>query len=241
MIFLFTDFGQGGPYVGQVRAVLARGAPQAAVIEMFSDLPAFDPRSAAYLLPAYSQHAQPGDVVMAVVDPGVGTARACVALNADGVWYVGPDNGLLALVVRRAKVCSAWQLAVPEAASATFHGRDVFAPAAASLALGHTPQGQPIDAKALDRPTWPDDLAAVIYIDHYGNALTGLRVDKSGPAPRLSFGSAKLSQMRTFTDANPTEAFMYANSNGLWEIAVRDGSAAQNLGLLAGAGIDVDG
>lgn len=95
MIFLFTDFGLEGPYVGQMRAVLARSAPTVPVIELFSDLPAFDAKSAAYLIPAYAQQSQPGDVVMAVVDPGVGTNRACVALNADGVWFVGPDNGLL--------------------------------------------------------------------------------------------------------------------------------------------------
>ena len=235
MIFLFTDFGQAAPYVGQVRTVLARAAPQVSVIEMFSDLPAFDPKSTAYLLPAYSQQAQAGDVVMAVVDPGVGSARACVALNADGVWFVGPDNGLFALVVRRAKVCSAWQLDVPTLASATFHGRDVFAPVAASLALGQRPLAKPIDVKTLDRPAWPDDFAGVIYIDHYGNALTGLRVNGLKPGPRLSLGNRTLNQMRTFTDAAPTEAFIYANSNGLWEIAVRDGSAAQHLGLSIGS------
>ena len=75
----------------------------------------------------------------------------------------------------------------------------------------------------------------MIYIDHYGNALTGLRVNALKPAPRLSLGNKTLNQMRTFTDAAPTEAFIYANSNGLWEIAVRDGSAAQHLGLSIGS------
>jgi len=234
MIFLFTDFGCDGPYVGQVRAVLARQALMVPVIELFSDLPAFDAKSAAYLLPAYSQQANPGDVVMAVVDPGVGSDRACIALQADGVWFVGPDNGLLAQVVRRAKKCKAWRLPVPSAASASFHGRDVFAPAAAQLALGQMPDAHPIDAAQLDRPEWPDDLAAVVYIDRYGNAMTGLRVASNGAIDSMTAGGMRLMPKRTFADAAHGEAFIYVNANGLWEIALNGGSAAERLNLRVG-------
>src|SRR5689334_4113503 len=104
MIFLFTDFGQDGPYLGQVQAVLLRAAPATPVIPLFNDLPPFGPRGAAYLLAAYTTMAQEGDVVIAVVDPGVGTERRPLIVRADGIWFVGPDNGLLSVVAKRARV-----------------------------------------------------------------------------------------------------------------------------------------
>jgi S-adenosylmethionine hydrolase len=240
MIFVFTDYGHAGPYVGQVMAVLARTAPAVPVIEMFSDLPAFDPMSASYLLPAYSQQAQPGDVVLAVVDPGVGTARGCVVVQADGVWFVGPDNGLLAHVIRRAHKREAWSLGVPDMASATFHGRDVFAPAAARLALGQAPDASPLDAQTLDRPDWPDDRAAAIYIDGYGNVMTGLRVRTQPEVISLTANRVTIQRQRTFADGVPGVPFFYANANGLWEIAVNGSSAAVFLGLKVGSTITVE-
>lgn len=240
LIFLFTDFGREGPYVGQMQAALARGAPDTKVIELFSDLPAFDPQSAAYLLPAYSTQAQTGDVVLGVVDPGVGSARRCVAARADGVWYVGPDNGLFSQVVRRARSVEVWSLPVPPTASATFHGRDVFAPAAAQVSAGNgLPTGQSLDPSALDRPAWPDDLPAIIYLDKYGNAMTGLRVSALKNASALSVRGALLNRGRTFSDCPEGHAFFYPNANGLFEIAVNGGSAVRSLGLKIGDKIEL--
>jgi len=240
MIFLFTDFGREGPYVGQMQAVLARLAPDVPVIDMIADLPAFDPKLASYLLPAYCQQTQPGDVVLAVVDPGVGTSRLCVAMQADGVWYLGPDNGLLAHIVRRSRSCAAWQIDVPEASSATFHGRDVFAPFAATLAQGQKPMGVSIDPQTLDRAAWPDDLAAIIYQDRYGNLLTGLRVSAVPLLQNLCVSGASLPFVRTFGDVIRGTAFVYENANGLWELAVNGGSAAQVLGLRVGDQIELN-
>ena len=103
MIVLCTDFGLEGPYTGQVKAVLARAAPDVPIVDLFADLPAFQPRLAAYLLAGYGEFFLAGDVILAVVDPGVGGARGALALEADGRWYVGPDNGLFEIVVRRAR------------------------------------------------------------------------------------------------------------------------------------------
>ncbi len=238
MIFLFTDFGLSGPYVGQVHAVLKRAVPHVPVIDLMHDVPAFDPKSAAYLLPAYTLQAEPGDVVVAVVDPGVGSERKCVALNADGVWFVGPDNGLLSQVQRRAKRSQAFQLPVPNACSATFHGRDVFAPVAAQLvAQSELPNAIDINAVTLDRPDWPDDLAAVVYVDGYGNALTGLRVESMTAGENLTAGGRVLSRARTFTDVRVGDLFWYGNSNLLVEIAQNSGNAAKSLGLQVGDNI----
>jgi hypothetical protein len=235
MIFLFTDFGQTGPYVGQVHAVLKRACATTPVIDLMHDAPAFDPKASAYLLSAYTMQAQAGDVVVAVVDPGVGGDRKCVVLNADGVWFVGPDNGLLSQVQRRATHTQAYQLVVPESSSATFHGRDVFAPAAAQLAM-KSPLADvlAIDAAALDRPAWPDDLAEVVYIDGYGNALTGLRVESMWGGENLTVGGQVLPRARTFTDVGVGDLFWYGNSNRLVEIAQNSGNAAKSLGLRVG-------
>ncbi|HEX9770299.1 MAG TPA: SAM-dependent chlorinase/fluorinase, partial [Kiloniellales bacterium] len=99
MIVLFTDFG-GGPYLGQMRAVFARRAPEVPVIELMTDAPAFDAKASAYLLAASAREFAKGDVFVCVVDPGVGGSRAPIVVEADGRWYVGPDNGLLVLVAR---------------------------------------------------------------------------------------------------------------------------------------------
>lgn len=233
MIFLATDFGLAGPYTGQVKAVLARLAPGVPVLDLFADLPPFEPRLAAYLIGAYAAVLAPGDVLLAVVDPGVGGARLPLAIEADGRWLVGPDNGLLELARRRAAAATVSRIAwAPDALSETFHGRDLFAPAAARLATG---AALPLAAAApLALPDWPDDLAAIVYLDHYGNAMTGLRAAALPAGTRLGVGGRWLGRARSFADRAPGEAFWYANANGLAEIAVSGGRADQALGLAPG-------
>ncbi len=134
MIVLFTDFGVAGPYVGQMKAVLYREAPGVPVVDLFADAPAARPKPSAYLLAAYAAWFPPGSVLLAVVDPGVGGSRAAVVVEADGRRYVGPDNGLFELVVRRAKTVRfrriSWR---PRGLSASFHGRDLFAPGGGAI------------------------------------------------------------------------------------------------------------
>jgi S-adenosylmethionine hydrolase len=241
MIVLFSDFGLSGPYVGQVKAVFAEIVPSVPVIDLFADAPTADPRAAAYLLAAYDDVFPAGTIFFAVVDPGVGGARLPVILLADDRWYVGPDNGLLALVARRAATSRVWEITWrPPHLSASFHGRDLFAPAAARLALGEAPPGieRPAGLSAL-RPDWPDDLAEIVYIDHYGNAFTGIRAAKLSPHARLAIGNHVLTRARTFGDLSPGTAFWYQNSNGLAEIAVASGRADQTLGIAIGAKLTI--
>src|SRR5258708_23232807 len=125
IIVLFTDFGLEGPYAGQVKTVLHQIAPGVPVVDLFADLPAAKPQPAAYLLAAYGGWFPPGTIILAVVDPGVGGERAAVVVGADSRWYVGPDNGLLELVMRRAGLSRSWAISArPEAISASFCGRD---------------------------------------------------------------------------------------------------------------------
>jgi S-adenosylmethionine hydrolase len=240
MIVLFTDFGLEGPYTGQVKAVLHRSAPGIPVVDLFADAPASNPKAAAYLLAAYAVWFPTGTVFLSVVDPGVGSARAPVVVESEGRWYVGPDNGLFELVRRRGGAVRSWEINWrSDALSASFHGRDLFAPVAAELARGHRPAAPPRPDDAGRIPDWPDDLAEIVYLDHYGNALTGLRASALAPSARLAVADRLLTRARTFSDVPPGEAFWYENSNGLAEIAVNSGRADTVLGLGIGCQVSI--
>jgi len=240
VIVLFTDFGAAGPYGGQMRAVLAREAPGVPVIELFNNAPAFNAKASAYLLAAYCGEFLPGTVFLCVVDPGVGGPRDAVALEADGRWYVAPGNGLLALVARRAAKARWWRITWrPAKISASFHGRDLFAPVAARLVRGESLPGEPDEGRQKIGGDWPDELAEIIYFDHFGNAMTGLRAQSLGPQARLSVGGKALIRARTFSDVPKGTAFWYENANGLAEIAVNGGPAVTELGLSIGMDVEV--
>jgi S-adenosylmethionine hydrolase len=234
MILLFTDYGHEGPYLGQVEIAIARLAPAERVIRLVSDAPRNDPLRSAYLLAALGAGFPPGAIVFCVVDPGVGTdADPPVVLELDGRRFVGPDNGLFDIVARRAGVRSAlridWR---PPGLSASFHGRDLYAPVCAMLALGQPFASTPFTWS--DRHGWPDDLWEVIYVDGFGNAVTGVRAPEVPPGSRLSAAGRLLLQARTFGDVPPGQPFWYRNSCDLVEIAVNGGSAAAALGLSVG-------
>ncbi len=215
-----------------------RDAPDAAVVDLFADAPSACPQPAAYLLAAYAAWFPPGTVFLCVVDPGVGGPRAPLIVRADRRWYVGPDNGLFELVLRRAAKARVWRITFkPAALSASFHGRDLFAPVAARLARGDEPPGEPhTPARFL---AWPDDLAEIVYVDHYGNAITGLRAAALPPDARLGAAGEVLPRVRTFSDVPPGAAFCYENSNGLMEVAVNGGRANMVLRLTAGSKLTV--
>jgi hypothetical protein len=237
-ICLFTDFGIGSPYVGQMQAVLAAAAPRCPVIALLSDAPAWRPDLAAYLLPALARDLPADAVLVCVVDPGVGTDRAALALEAEGRWYVGPDNGLLTVVARRAAAAQAWEIAWrPPRLSASFHGRDLFAPVAAELARGTLLTSRP---RAVPVEDWPEDLAEIVYVDGYGNAITGVRAAVLGPDDVLRAGERRIARARTFCEVAPGAAFWYENANGLAEIAVNRGRAGRALGLGVGSEIFIE-
>ena len=240
MIALFTDFGLHGPYTGQMKAVLSEMAPGVPVIDLFADAPAGNPKASAYLLAAYAAWFPERTVFLCVIDPGVGGARPALVLEADGRRYVGPGNGLFELVQRRALKTRAYEIDwKPQRLSASFHGRDLFAPVAAILARGDEPPGRPCDDGADRRADWPDDLSEIIYVDHFGNAMTGLRAATLPANAGLSAGNSVLERARTFGDRPPGAAFWYENSNGLAEIAVNQGRADRDLGLFIGMSVEI--
>jgi S-adenosyl-L-methionine hydrolase (adenosine-forming) len=234
-IFLFTDFGAADLYVGQVKAVLARHAPGVPVIDLLHETPSYNVKVGAHLLAALASQIPSGSVTMAVVDPGVGSARPAAIADIDGRWFVGPDNGLLSVVAGRAEKCSVWRITwQPDRLAPSFHGRDLFARIAAALARGEPPENTALAVKALEVRFDALDLAEIVYIDHYGNALTGLRAGAVSHAVSLVAGGATLPFRRVFSEAAPGTAFWYENSLGLVEIAANAASAASKLDLRVG-------
>jgi len=239
LIALFTDFGFDGPYVGQVKAVLARDAPGMTVIDLQHDAPAHEPRASAYLLAALLPELPEGVVVLAVVDPGVGTDRRGAIVRVDGRWLVGPDNGLLNVLLARAGHAEWWDVVwTPERLSSTFHGRDLFAPVAARIALGESPPGRLVPASERLRPGWPDDLMEVMYIDRFGNAMTGVSARSINDTARFRCEKTEFTHARTFGAVAEGQPFWYANSIGLVELAMNRRHAAAEHGLRVGSPIE---
>lgn len=240
-IFLFTDFGAADLYVGQVKMVLQQHVPQVAVIDLLHEAPAFDVHASAHLLAALATQIPPGSVTLAVVDPGVGGARDAVALAADNRWYVGPDNGLLSVLAARARGRTCWRITWrPEPLSASFHGRDLFAPVAAAIARGEFPAGKAESVVGLGVDFGGDDRGAIVYIDHYGNAFSGLRAGNLPHAARIVVAGRSLSHAQVFSAVPAGELFWYSNSLGLVEIAGNACSAAVKLGLRIGQPVAVE-
>lgn len=231
-IILFTDFGWDGPYVGHVKARLWQDGHRGPVIDLQHDAPAFNPHAAGHLLAAQMPHLPEDAVIIAVIDPGVGSRRKALAVATGGRWFVGPDNGLFDAVFacHPRNTLDAFDLTITENAAATFHGRDVFAPAAALLAQGQAPKGTPL---TLEKPALQDRAPEVIYIDAYGNVMTTIDPQKLA-AKEIMIKGHTLPVVRTFSDVAPGQAFCYVNSLGLVEIAINQGHAAKMFDLKIG-------
>ena len=232
MIVLLTDFGLEGPYIGQMEAVLHRFAPSIKVINLFADAPRFRPVAAGHLLAAYCDNFPADSVFLCVVDPGVGSDQSLpVFVEADGRWFVGPDNGLFDVVIARARQARCYEILWrPERLSASFHGRDLYAPVAAQLAVRKRPQHRdlPCDNRG------GEELHELIYFDSYGNAMSGIRASTLAPSALLVVGEHTLTHANTFAEVEPGAGFWYENSNGLLEIAVNQGRAVEDLDLNVG-------
>jgi S-adenosylmethionine hydrolase len=247
LITLLTDFGTADSYVAEMKAALLGGVPQATLVDVTHAVPPGDVRAAAYLLGRTWQRFPEGTVHLAVVDPGVGTARAALAFAAGAHWFVGPDNGLFTPVLRDA-VVEIVALPIPATASPTFHGRDLFAPAAAALA-GGTPLeslGEPfrgIPHRLSQREPHYEGksmVGEVAYVDRFGTLVTNLTLEMVPDYAVIEVEGLDIGPLRrTFGDVPTGGLLAYLGSGGQVEIAVRDGSAARRLGLGVGGRIRV--
>lgn len=234
-IVLFTDFGPHDLYLGQVKVVLARDAPDTPAIDLLNDVSPFRIKAAAHLLASLVPECPQGSVFLAVVDPGVGGQRKPVALRADGYRFVGPDNGLLSVFAARAAHPEVFRIAWrPERLSSSFHGRDLFAPVAARVATDDVPEGWLLPMPGFSVDFGAGDLPEIIHIDHYGNAMTGVRGGAVHRDAKLVVNDRRLHYARVFSAVARGDAFWYENSQGLVEVAVNQGSAAENLKLSVG-------
>lgn len=269
IITLLTDFGLEDEYVGVMKGVILSIAPAARLVDLTHSIPPQDVRRAALVLASAVPYFPPDTVHLAVVDPGVGTARRPIAVRTERGTFVGPDNGLFSYALAEAGAWTAVELREPAYrlphVSGTFHGRDIFAPAAAHLAAG-------IPLEALGPPV--QDLVTlpfpyleirgntaegeILYADRFGNlvasigrllwtgdSLTLVPAFRPGAEPAAAFparaaqitlGESELQGIRwTYGEAAREELVALVGSSGFLEIAVREGSAAERLGLPPGA------
>lgn len=238
MILLFTDFGFQGPYVGQIKTVFATRLPGQPVIDLMHDAPRFRPVEAGQLLAHLLSEVPLGAGILCVVDPGVGGPRRPLLMEADGRFFCGPDNGLLVEVARTARSLRCHEIVWrPKTMSSSFHGRDIFAPALASHIAGKPFKQRQIAVDSLVGWDNPTDPARVIYIDGFGNMMTGLDAARMEMVKTLKVGRRKILRARTFDEVQEGTVFWYVNSLGLVEIAVNQGSAAALLGMKVGSGV----
>jgi S-adenosylmethionine hydrolase len=253
-ITFLSDYGYADEFAGVCRAVIARIAPEALVIDLTHGIEPGDVRRGSLAL-ADAATFLPHGIHLAVVDPGVGSTRQPLAVRTAlrGHTFVGPDNGLLWPAIER---CGGPEEAVSLSASpvlaseisASFHGRDVFAPVAANLALGASlaDVGAPVDPASLARPALPEPILAadhavahVLYADRFGNAALDLAPADfraiAGEATRARIEAGELARdaliASTFSDAAPGEALLYEDSSGRLAVAINRGSAVSDLGL----------
>lgn len=249
LVALTTDFGLVDPYVGLMKAVIGSRAPAVRIVDLTHGVPAQDVRVAGFFLERAVAYFPPGTVHVGVVDPGVGSARRALVAEAHGQCFIGPDNGIFTRVLgedARVRELDVARFALPDAAR-TFHGRDVFAPAAAAIAAGLAP----FEAGIRDLPDWvrlaprpverSEDgrrvVAVVLFVDHYGNVVLDLSsTSLAGPLEAWSarIEDQRLAFARTYAHARPGEGLLLVDSFGALEVAVRDGDAAARFGLARG-------
>ena len=210
-------------------------APNAIIIDICHDLPAFNPNASGRLLQALVNDLPENTIVLAVVDPGVGTDRNPLWLEIDGQHFIGPDNGLFARIANEAGNVNAHIIEYDKAnVSTSFHGRDVFAPFAANLEIGNQSMAKPLNNNKIVGQHWPIELAEIIYIDHYGNAMTGISAASVSKEAVINIKDFNLQYSRTFAETSEPVAFWYENSIGLVELAWQQASVAEELELKLG-------
>lgn len=238
IITLLTDFGTADGYVAELKGVLLSAAPDVTIVDLSHEIPRQDVESARLAVARYWRRFPSGTVHVVVVDPGVGSDRTALAVSSEDRFLVGPDNGVLspALLASGSRAVS---LPTPPTASATFHGRDVFAPAAAHLASGTAidalggPCLDPVIRRTPEARRASDGsvIGEIIAIDRFGNAISNLIAPRGG---RIEIRGRTLPIVRTYADGPVGDIIALVGSTGFVEIAQRDGSAARVLEITRG-------
>jgi S-adenosylmethionine hydrolase len=262
IITITTDFGTEDAYVPSMKGTMLSICPEARLVDVTHEVSPQDVMEAAFVLRSTRGHF-PGETIhLVVVDPGVGTDRRAVALRAEGQWFVGPDNGVFPLVLDQAAPDAMAELDDPtfwrdDSPSATFHGRDIFAPAAAHLAAGHSVEDLGSSIDTLEPLQWARPSTApqtvqgwVVHVDHFGNCITNIRRSTLADAAELDdpnlpldafpslkayVGNTVLRELHPTYGAVPKgDPLLLFGSTDHLEIAANGGNAAELLGIRKG-------
>lgn len=250
-ITLLSDFGLRDGYVASMKGVILGIAPSARIVDISHLVAPQDIRSASFVLFTAYRFFPAGTVHLAVVDPGVGSERKALAVRTQSSFFVGPDNGIFSLILHHEAGYEARSLENPDLrlhpVSATFHGRDIFAPAAAHLARGIAfdqlgPVTEPVTAQwSLPIETKSGLEGEIIHIDRFGNCVTNVAlsaIERFAPSSGWTVQAGNIRRLHvclTYSQVRPGEALALEGSSGYIEIAVNRGSAAASLGLHTGA------
>ena len=253
IITLTTDYGLRDPFVGIVTGQILSRFPDARVVDLTHAITPFEPDEAGFWLARAWPEFPAGTVHVAVVDPGVGTARDILALSAGGHVFLAPDNGLLDRVRHRVRVEHCHRLDLERLRkldihprSQTFHGRDLFAPVAGELAAGRVQVadlGTATLLAALQQPELDPGVGTIVAVDHFGNLISDLEADGLTGAAWVDIGEpgTRVPLRRTYGEAERGDLLALVNAFGLVEVAVNGGSAARRLGIGRGARVRVTG
>ncbi len=255
ILTLTTDFGLRDHYVGTMKGVILSRCPEARLVDISHEVPAFSLYAGAYTIDQAARYFPPGTVHLVVVDPGVGTERRAVVVETAQQFFVAPDNGVLSLVCARSGAGNAWELTNQSlflpATSSTFHGRDIFAPVAAALVCGVAAHDlgpavrDLVCLPALDPLPEAGTWAGLVFsVDSFGNIITNFTRERFGGLAdkpfELTVNGYRLKTFhRTFGDAPPDKVFAYYGSSGYVEVGVREGSAAALTGARPGSRINL--
>jgi S-adenosylmethionine hydrolase len=252
IITLTTDFGLRDPYVAEMKAVILNISPNALIVDITHGVEKFNVRMGAYVLACASKYFPKGTIHVAVVDPGVGTERRAILVQTENAFYIGPDNGVLALAVKSQKIEHVYEIRnrrfmMPKISN-TFHGRDVFAPAAAHLANGTLPAEFGPEIREIVTPEFAkvvrrEDVLVgeVLYVDDFGNVITNfgekeLELMDVKDAVNVEFKNVrlKLKFCRAYAEVEPQKPLAIIGSHNFLEISINQGNAAETFKIKAG-------
>jgi S-adenosylmethionine hydrolase len=247
IITLTTDFGLRDLYVAEMKAAILGICPDAAIVDVTHEIEKFNVRAGAYMLACAAPYFPKGTIHVVVVDPGVGTRRRSLLIETQQAFFVGPSNGVLVLAAEKQGIISAHEITNPRLrlpkVSSTFHGRDVFAPAAAHLANGVSPTAFGPEIWSLVSPDFARVTFSkgtltgeILHIDGFGNIVTNVTEEnlkrlhaKNSVNIEMANCSMSLKLAKTYAEAKPEQAVILVGSQGYVEIAVNQGNAARKF------------
>ena len=252
MITLTTDFGLKDPYAAEMKAVILGICPHAVMVDITHEIAKFNVRMGAYVLASATPYFPKGAVHVAVIDPGVGTQRRPIVIQTKQGFFVGPDNGLLILAAEQQGITRIYELTNPQLMlpkiSSTFHGRDIFAPAAAHLLNGVKPAEFGPEIREVAKPEFAKVtrrngalVGEVLHVDGFGNIITNITEREVVQSPvkdvvrvDLPTGKLTLKFCKAYGETNPDEPLALIGSHSFFEISVNQGSAAEKFKTKAG-------